>query len=298
MNDRLTRWCDDELPLELRRVLSAADEDAVDASQIMRLESKLRVALGAEFGATGAGAARALEAMPSARAVEPPDQPSLAASSSAIPSSLALGALALLGVGALVFGLTTHRREPPSAPRIEAGARPPTSLAPPPARPPRIAAPAFVPAQPAASVPAQPAASVPAQPAASVPAQPAASVIEGAAPQPRAARAVTTPRDATMSAANGGGGGLTEELRQLEVVRRLLANSPERALLAADRHARRFAGGALGPERELLRLEALLRMQRFELAEQLASRLMAAPEGHPYAAQVTQLMRAHAPRAN
>ena len=79
-------------------------------------------------------------------------------------------------------------------------------------------------------------------------------------------------------------------MRQLESIRGWLAQSPQRALLAADEHERRFAHGALGPERELLRIDALLRLGQYERARQRGERVLAAPEAHPYRAQVANLL--------
>ncbi|HTU61477.1 MAG TPA: hypothetical protein VMF89_23640, partial [Polyangiales bacterium] len=86
--------------------------------------------------------------------------------------------------------------------------------------------------------------------------------------------------------------GLAEELRQLEQIRQRLRVSPARALVEADTHARRFPQGTLGPERELLRVDALLRLGRNAEARKLADRMLAAPEGHPYRAQIEKLLTA------
>jgi hypothetical protein len=91
--------------------------------------------------------------------------------------------------------------------------------------------------------------------------------------------------------------GLGEELRQLENIRRWLARSPQRALAATDDHERRFPHGALGPERELLRIDALLRLGQYERARQRAERVLAAPEGHPYRAQVASLLAGYRSQA-
>jgi hypothetical protein len=86
--------------------------------------------------------------------------------------------------------------------------------------------------------------------------------------------------------------GLAEELRQLNQLRQQLRVSPARALVEADAHARRFPHGTLGPERELLRVDALLRLGRSAEAHKLAARMLEAPEGHPYRAQLQKLLTA------
>jgi hypothetical protein len=103
------------------------------------------------------------------------------------------------------------------------------------------------------------------QPAAAVPAR---SVVKRAAPEP----------------------GLAEELRALAQIKQDVSAAPRRALSEADAHARRFPHGTLGPERQLLRIEALLRLGREAEANKLAQRELAAPGGHPYRVRIEQLL--------
>lgn len=112
--------------------------------------------------------------------------------------------------------------------------------------------------------------------------QPSAAASEPPPEPLRAARQVKRPAEL----------GLAEELRQLEQIRKRLRVSPARALAEADTHARRFPHGTLGPERELLRVDALLRLGRNAEAHKLAERMLAAPEGHPYRAQIEKLLSA------
>jgi hypothetical protein len=81
--------------------------------------------------------------------------------------------------------------------------------------------------------------------------------------------------------------GLAEELRGIEQIRQLLMTSPTRALAAADEQQRRFAGGALTPERELLRVEALVRSGRIAEAKARAA------SNKQYRAQLERLLAAH-----
>jgi hypothetical protein len=88
--------------------------------------------------------------------------------------------------------------------------------------------------------------------------------------------------------------GLAEELQQLEIIRREVERSPQRALAAAAVHRQRFPHGALGPERELLRIEALLRLGQYERAQRLADRALRASAANPYRDQVAALIARYA----
>jgi hypothetical protein len=83
---------------------------------------------------------------------------------------------------------------------------------------------------------------------------------------------------------------IVEEARVLESARRLLETDPARAVSLIDEHARRFPSGALGEERELLAVDALLRAGRVDAAE---SRARAALRAHPngvHAARISRLI--------
>jgi hypothetical protein len=107
---------------------------------------------------------------------------------------------------------------------------------------------------------------------------------------------VTEPAARPPSAAAPGGAaprvdrGLAEELRQLEHARRLLHTSPQRALAAVRTQSQRFSQGALGAERDLLRIDALLRLGRAEQAQRLAERVLGVPDPHPYRVQIEALL--------
>lgn len=83
--------------------------------------------------------------------------------------------------------------------------------------------------------------------------------------------------------------GLAAELQGLAEIRRLLHTSPGRALAAAEAQQQRFAQGALGPERELLRIEALLQMGRADEAKRRASRALHASDNPPYRERIEKL---------
>jgi hypothetical protein len=60
---------------------------------------------------------------------------------------------------------------------------------------------------------------------------------------------------------------LSREARALESARELLARSPAQALSLLSRHEREFPDGTLAVERELLTVDALLRLGRRSEAE-------------------------------
>src|SRR5688572_16571590 len=76
--------------------------------------------------------------------------------------------------------------------------------------------------------------------------------------------------------------GHAEALRQLELIGRDVERSPQRALAAAHVHEQRFPLSALAPQRELLRIDALLRSGQNERARQLAEQLLAASAARRY----------------
>jgi hypothetical protein len=124
---------------------------------------------------------------------------------------------------------------------------------------------------------------------------PSAPQLQPAAPKPRAAPA---PIRQSKPAANGvktattsTESGLAEELSGLEQIRALMTKSPERALAAAEQQQQQFPRGALQPERALLRLDALLRLERAFEAQQLAQQLLAAPANQPYRARIVRLLQ-------
>jgi hypothetical protein len=169
----------------------------------------------------------------------------------AIGGALALATALMLGLGALWYG--TRANEPRPAP----------------AQP----APAALPANAEATPPAP------------TPVSSAPQLSQPSAAAPRAPQAVRPARQIAQ------GGGLVEELRQLEAIRRKLPSQPARALAAISAHARQFPQGALGPERELLKIEALQRLGRSLEARRAAEQALAR-EGQPYALQIRQLMAA------
>jgi hypothetical protein len=253
---RLERWRQDDPAGELQRILSSADIDHPSPDQLARLSSKLESAIGLEW--SNGEASRPDILQPSAATTGGALN---GAAGSSLGPIVAVTTALMLGLGAAFL---TLRPDEPLQPSASEGPVVPASLAVPEAP---IASP-IVPLAPPTSLPlvAEP-------PAPAVAAESAAPV-----------------RAAVRAEARASGGGLGEELRQLEAIRRTLVRDPAKALVATARHARRFPQGAFGPERELLKIEALLRMDRKREAWQLASSALANP--HPYRAQILQLMAA------
>ncbi len=86
--------------------------------------------------------------------------------------------------------------------------------------------------------------------------------------------------------------GLLDETRLLERARRALDARPEAALALSRDHARRFPGGALTRERELIQVEALTRLGRRNEARRLAERCLAERPDDLYAERLRRLLAA------
>jgi hypothetical protein len=273
------RWVDSELPDSLTRVLSSAEADASDAA-FERVQARLSRALGPAF--------EGAEHSPSANPA-----PSSARASALMSHGkwLGVGAILAAGLGAL---WSARPVVPPEAPRPQ-----PVAFASEPAQA-ETSAP-----MPTAPLLTEPAAAEP--PAPSTPAPEPATADEPANLRARGARERDLrKRESTRPGSPGAVArvssqpepaaeqradpGLAQELRQLAEIRVQLRASPERALAAADVHEQRFAHAALGPERELLRIDALLRLGQVREARQRAERMLAAPDAHPYRAQIEKLL--------
>lgn len=144
---------------------------------------------------------------------------------------------------------------------------------------PEPAAPARVSASPAPLTAAP--ATVPQPPAATIPQLTAAG--DRSPPPPERKR----PRPAPSAAAQPG---LAEELKGVERIRQELEASPAKGLAAAVEQQRMFAHGVLAPERELLRIEALLRLGRVSEARARAARARSASGDQPYRDQIQKLL--------
>lgn len=142
-------------------------------------------------------------------------------------------------------------------------------------------------ARPAPVTPAQPPARpAPAEPlprpAAAASSSPPSREIEPAAPPrrspPPAPSAPRTTRDS-----------LAEEAAQLERARRALASDPAGALALLSEHAAAFPSGKLGAERELLAIDALVRLGRRDEARARARVMLARSPGGLYAARLEKM---------
>lgn len=91
------------------------------------------------------------------------------------------------------------------------------------------------------------------------------------------------------AAASGETTGLAAELRGLAEIRNVLHSSPTRALELAEAQEALFIQGALGPERELLRIEALIRAGRTDDAKRRATRMLNASNNPPYRERIEKL---------
>lgn len=84
--------------------------------------------------------------------------------------------------------------------------------------------------------------------------------------------------------------GVTREARLLETARELLARDPPRALAALSRHAREFPHGTLETERELMSVDALMRLHRRADAEAHAAALRARAPNNIYERRIEQIL--------
>jgi TolA-binding protein len=175
-----------------------------------------------------------------------------------------LAGLAALG-GALLVGAWALRRSQPSAPPADERAVAPTL------------APTSEHTEPAHAV-APPAPEPIALPA--TPAEPP--------PRVRMAPVARAPIASVPTAAPS----LAEEIATIDRARRALYDHDAHgALRALDEHDRRFPSGALAPEAQVLRVEALLAAGDRPGAEAVANRLLAASPSGPQAERVRMLLR-------
>ncbi|HTQ06067.1 MAG TPA: hypothetical protein VMI54_19530 [Polyangiaceae bacterium] len=83
---------------------------------------------------------------------------------------------------------------------------------------------------------------------------------------------------------------VTAEVALLEQARRVLASDPNRALALLDEHRVRFPHGALGVEREVLAVDALMHAGRRPEAEARAARLRASAPGNLYEERLERIL--------
>lgn len=121
-------------------------------------------------------------------------------------------------------------------------------------------------------------ASVPAPSAAHVP-EPAPEASASLPPAEPTGAPAAAPSARTKAVARAGKGAppadAAGELELLKRARRALGSAPERSLELASEHARTYGEGRFAQERELLALEALVRLQRVDEARRRAARFAA-----------------------
>jgi len=83
---------------------------------------------------------------------------------------------------------------------------------------------------------------------------------------------------------------LSRETQLLERARGLLVNDAQQALLTLDAHRREFPHGALELERELMAVDALLKLGQRQEAQQRATQLRAQAPGSIYEQRLTRLL--------
>jgi hypothetical protein len=210
--------------------------------------------------------ARLAQRLPVVSAAPPPPRAPVTTAPAAIPSALP-GAIVGAALGLAVLGLQallSPSQAPPPAPReapaailaapAGAGAPERASLADPITTTPTAAARAL----PAPALPASPSAELAARPADPSPLSAPTSLppIAGAAPD----LAPGSPQS-TLTALSPAEDSETE-IQLLHSAQDALGGAPARALDLALRHAARFPGSVLGQEREVLAIDALVRLGR------------------------------------
>lgn len=143
---------------------------------------------------------------------------------------------------------------------------------------------AFVASSEPASSTAAPARSVPTSPPSferTVQAAPSTGPSTVPMPSARADRPLTNRSGPPVaSAPNAGEDALAGEARLLNEAHRIVVTDPARALAIAQEHARRYPRGQLSAERELIRVQALVKMGRSPEAEARGRELRkSAPSG-------------------
>jgi hypothetical protein len=82
---------------------------------------------------------------------------------------------------------------------------------------------------------------------------------------------------------------------ELSLLKRAREADPTQALALTAEHARRFPTGALEQEREMIAIDALLRLGRRDVAEQRAKRFQAQYPGSAHARRLSALFDSSAP---
>ena len=126
-------------------------------------------------------------------------------------------------------------------------------------------------------------------PAVSIDSLPSVETNVAAGPK-RGVATAATPSRAASSEIRGGDDALTRELRLVDGARVELAQHPSRAYDLLVRHAAEFPSGQLASEREVLLVDALIRLDRRAEAEARGRSLATREPGSPYAQRVEALL--------
>jgi hypothetical protein len=243
-------------PALLRDALVTARAQAPSSAQLASLAARLP--LGAPPPAGPSGAA--------------PAAPPIGAPPSILSGALIGAALGVLVSGAGLWRSAKSEPAQEAAPRVTvvAVAEAPRAVTAPPATPPVSAPPAV---SAASSVPR------PAQVAAS------ASVI-AEAHEPTAAPVPTGESVGAMASP----GDAETEAHLLQRAQDALSGGPAQALALTEAHASRFPAGALGQEREVVAIQALVRLGRLEEARARGARFAAAFPGSAHRRRIDALL--------
>ncbi|WP_257457845.1 hypothetical protein [Archangium lipolyticum] len=228
---------------ELRELLGAASLDEPSAEQLAGLAGKLGPLLGPAGGAATAGAATGTAAPAASGGLA-----SVGATGLKLKVLVGVAGMALAGVSFQAG--RDFEREHPRAPRVEREVSAPAP------------APSATPAPEPVETPVAPSPETIAAPMpepVEMPVAPSAKTSAVPAPRVSRPRAAGTP----APAAAGERASADEELTLLEsAYQALQRGDAAEALAEADRHAERFPAGALAQEREVLAIDALVRMGR------------------------------------
>jgi hypothetical protein len=242
------RWLDpgSAASARVREVLREARADVGTDEEVARLEAALLPLIGAPLAGSGAAASSGATSGGAASGGAASGAAKVASVSAA---KLALGA----GVAVVAASAAVWFGSPSRAPQAPAPASSAVVSAPSPAAP-NIAAPNAAATETASAGPTE---SEPSAPSVPVPAEPEPK----AAQSPRSSQAAGAQAPSSLSEA--------DLLGQAQAA---LTGDPARALRLADQHRARFPGGVLGQEREVIAIEALVRLGRTTAARDRAAR--------------------------
>jgi hypothetical protein len=262
---------DSEVPPELRQWLTAARDDCISADAVERIAAATLARIpGPQGGGTPSGTAT----------------PGHGALGGAAAGKIAVGiGVLLLAAGGLwLASLSGHRAATTQASVPSASAVPePASAA--------------VAASGSSALALESAAGT----TSAVPAEgafpPGSGVRTSASPARVPATEATPSGRAPATADSAGLASLMEEHRILRLARQVLPADPQRALALTQEHARRFPGGTLAQEREVIAIDALARLGRAKDARDRAQGFRESYPDSPHRDQVDSTTKSTGPKA-